>query len=137
MRVGLALGRGYEEEQRRRLPVERLVVHPRGDRHGGEARRRDRRGLGVRDGDAVPEAGRELPLALADGGGVRVAVAHVALGDHEIDELVDGLVLAPRRAPYPDSLGPQQIRDSHPLVLSSLFFRKVVPTPGAHAWWSC
>ena len=52
VRVGLALGRGYEEEQRRRLPVERLVVHPRGDRHGGEARRRDRRGLGVWDGIA-------------------------------------------------------------------------------------
>ena len=137
MGVGLALRRRDEEEQRGRLAVGGVVVDARGHRHGREPRRGDGRGLGVRDGDAVAQTGGELRLALAHRRGVPRSVDDVALGGHEVHELVYGLVLACRRTPDPDALDPQQIRDSHLLVLSPLFFRKVVPTPGARAWLSC
>ena len=100
--VGLAVRRRDQEEQRGRLAVERLVVHARGHRHGRETRRGDGGRLGVRDGDAVAEARGELRLALANGRGIARLVAHVAALRHEVNELVDGLVLALGRTPYPD-----------------------------------
>nr|WP_273188575.1 hypothetical protein [Enorma phocaeensis] len=53
---------------------------------------------------AITQAGGELGLALAYGGGVCVAVGHVSPAHHKVHELVDGLVLRRRRTSDLDGL---------------------------------
>ena len=116
--VGLGVGCGDEEHERRGPAVGRVVVDALGQRHGGEARSADRGRLGVRDGNALAKRRGALGLAGVDGRLVALDVGDVALLAHELDELVDGIALAGGGTSDLDGFRLEQIVDSHASPLS-------------------
>jgi len=114
--VGARLGlrRGEQKEETNRFSVERFV----GDRGRGRPRynlkRCDRGRLAVRDRYSVPDACRELPFALQDGGQDLLRERPPAVArEHQLDKLAKDPLLVLGLEGYPDAARSENVRQAH------------------------
>ena len=121
MKLRLVLGRDEEDDRVDRLLVERVEVDARQADADGGHRRPHRGRLGVRDRDAVVEAGRALVLAGDDRLRERVAlVGGDPPGGHErVEEFADRVVALGGGEPCDDGLVDDDVSELHGEVGSS------------------
>lgn len=122
--AGGGFGTDEEEEEADGLAVEGIEVHGLARAAGGHAELGDRRGLAVRDGDAVADARGEDGFPLADGAEDLIRVVEPLVVAHESDQLLEQIVLRRPDEWNPDPLGGEQLRKQQASASKVAWFPK-------------
>ena len=117
MYVVFGVGSSDQEYQVDRLTVQGVIIDTIGNSHGCQAGGCDRVCLGVRDGDTVTDTGGILCFTGKDACSVALFVVDVALVVHQVDHLVDGILLVRGAAAQLNAFRLEQISDSHTFLL--------------------